>query len=168
MDNKNEIKLGRFHLLYTDPHDLAAIIESYILNVYRIQNIKRGSTVLDIGAGIGEFALLASEKIGKDGKVIAIEPSPDDFKTLQENIGENGCSNVVPINSAVSDKKEKLSLTFKGRTFEAEADSLVNILDNLDVPVNSVKYMKLDIEGGERSVIPSSLDVIRNIEYLAI
>jgi hypothetical protein len=28
--------------------------------------------------------------------------------------------------------------------------------------------MKMDIEGGERSVIPSSIDVIRKIDYLAI
>ena len=163
-----EIKFGSFRLWYNDPHDIAAIIESYVLNVYRIQKIKRGSVVLDIGAGIGEFAILASKKVGKEGKVIAIEPSPDDFKTLQDNIEENGCSNVIPINSAVSDKKEKLLLKFKGRKFEAEAETLSNILSNLDIAVNSVNYVKMDIEGGERSVIPASIDIIRRIDYLAI
>ena len=163
-----EIKFGSFRIWYNDPHDIAAIIESYVINVYRIQKIKRRSVVLDIGAGIGEFSLLASSKVGAEGKVIAIEPSPDDFKTLQINIKENGCGNVIPINSAVSDKKENLSLTFKGRDFEAEADTLVNILQNLDIPVNSVNYIKMDIEGGERSVIPSSADIIKNVDYLAI
>ena len=123
---------------------------------------------MDIGAGIGEFAILASNKVGKEGKVIAIEPSPDDFKTLQDNVEENSCSNVIPINSAVSDKKEKLLLTFKGREFEAEAETLSNILSNLDIAVNSVNYVKMDIEGGERSVIPTSIDIIRRIDYLAI
>ena len=163
-----EIKFGSFRLWYNDPHDIAAIIESYVLNVYRIQKIKRGSVFLDIGAGIGEFAILASKKVGKEGKVIAIEPSPDDFKTLQDNIEENGCSNVIPINSAVSNRKERLLLKFKGREFEAEADPLSNILSNLDIAVNSVNYVKMDIEGGERLVIPSSADIIRNIDYLAI
>ena len=139
-----------------------------MLNVYRIQKIKRGSVFLDIGAGIGEFAILASKKVGKEGKVIAIEPSPDDFRTLQDNIEENGCSNVIPINSAVSNKKERLLLKFKGREFEAEADSLSNILSNLDIAVNSVNYVIMDIEGGERLVIPSSADIIRNTDYLAI
>lgn len=168
MEKSSEIKFGNFNLWYNDPHDLAAIIESYVLNVYRIQNIKRGSVVIDVGAGIGEFAILASDKVGKDGKVVAIEPSPDDFETLQENIKKNGCSSVIPINSAVSDKKERLLLKFKGREFLAEADTLPNIIRNTGLHANSIHYMKMDIEGGERLVIPSSLDIIRNIDYLAI
>ena len=163
-----EIKFGSFRLGYNDPHDIAAIIESYVLNVYRIQKIKRGSVILDIGAGIGEFAILASKKVGKEGKVIAIEPSPDDFKTLQDNIRLNGCNNVIPINNAVSDKKERLLLKFKGPEFEAEARTLSDILSNLGIAVSSLNYMKMDIEGGERSVIPSSIDIIKRIDYLAI
>ena len=50
--------------------------------MYRIEKIKRRSVVIDVGVGIGEFAVLASDKVGKEGKVIAIEPSSDDFKTL--------------------------------------------------------------------------------------
>ena len=166
--SENGIKFGSFYLRYNDPHDVAAIIESYVLNVYRIQKIKKGSVVLDVGAGIGEFSVLASGKVGKEGKVIAIEPSPDDFKTLQVNIKENGCLNVIPINRAVSNKRERLLLKFKGREYEAEADTLYNILLNLDIAVNSLNYVKMDIEGGERLVIPSSIDIIRNIDYLAI
>ena len=73
-----ELTFRGFRIQYNDPHDIAAIIESWVLNVYRIQKIKRGSVVVDVGAGIGEFAVLASDKVGKEGKVIAIEPSPDD------------------------------------------------------------------------------------------
>lgn len=162
------IKFGNFNLEYNDPHDLAAIVESYVLNVYRIQKIETGSIVVDIGAGIGEFAVIASRRVGKKGKVIAIEPSPEDFKTLQDNIRKNKCSNIIPVNSAVSDKEEKLSLIFKGRNFEAQADTLSNIIHNLDLPVSSIRYIKMDIEGRERLVIPSSLDIISNIDYLAI
>ena len=163
-----ELTFRGYRIQYNDPHDIAAIIECYVLNVYRIEKIKRGGVVIDIGAGIGEFAILASNKVGKKGKVIAIEPSPDDFKTLQDNIEENGCSNVIPINRAVSDKKERLLLKFKGKEFETEAETLSNILSNLDIAVNSVNYVKMDIEGGERSVIPTSIDIIRRIDYLSI
>ena len=168
MDSFKELSFSGYRIRYNDPHDVAAIIESYVLNVYRIEKIKRGSVVIDIGAGIGEFAILASNRVGEEGKVIAIEPSPDDFKTLQDNIEKNRCLNVIPINSAVSDKREKLLLSFKGREFETEAETLSNILTNLGIPVNSVNYIKMDIEGGERSVIPSSIDIIRKIDYLAI
>ncbi|SIM60796.1 FkbM family methyltransferase [Cuniculiplasma divulgatum] len=164
----SRIKFGNFNLQYNDPHDLAAIIESYVLNVYRIQKIKKGGIVVDVGAGIGEFAVIASKIVGNEGKVIAIEPSPEDFKTLQYNIKKNKCGNVIPINSAVSDKKEKLSLSFKGKNFESKADTLQNIIENLKVPVNSIHYMKMDIEGAERFVIPLSIDIIKNFDYLAI
>ena len=162
------IKFGNFNLQYNNSHDLAAIIESYVLNVYRIQKIKKGSIVVDVGAGIGEFTVIASKRVGNEGRVIAIEPSPEDFKTLQYNVRENKCSNVIPINSAVSNKKEKLSLTFKEKNFESEADTLHNIIQKLRVPVNSIHYMKMDIEGAERFVIPSSIDIIKNIDYLAM
>ena len=163
-----ELTFRGFRIQYNDPHDIAAIIESYILNVYRIEKIKRGKVVVDLGAGIGEFALLASDKVGEGGKVIAIEPSPDDFKTLQDNIRLNGCNNVIPINCAVSDKKERLILKFKGKEFEAEAETLSDILSNFNIAVNSLNYLKMDIEGGEKSVIPSSIDIIKRIDYLAI
>lgn len=164
----SKMKFGNFNLQYNDPHDLAAIIESYVLDVYRIQKIEKGSIVVDVGAGIGEFAVIASKKVGNEGKVIAIEPSPEDFRTLQYNIRQNKCNNVIPINSAVSNKREKLSLTFKGKNFESEADTLHNIIQSLNVPVNSIHYMKMDIEGAERFVIPLSIDIINNIDYLAI
>ena len=163
-----ELTFRGFRIQYNDPHDIAAIIECHVLNEYHVEKIKRGSVVIDVGAGIGEFAMLASDKVGEGGKVIAIEPSPDDFETLQENIKENGCSNVIPINSAVSNKKERLLLKFKGREFEADAETLSNILSNLDIAVNSVNYVKMYIEERERSVTPASIDIIRRIDYLAI
>ena len=82
-----------------------------------------------------EFAILASNKVGKEVKVIAIESSPDDFKLLQANIEENGCNNVIMINSAVSNKKERVHLTFKGRESGACAETLSNILLNLDLAI---------------------------------
>ena len=116
--------------------------------MYRIQKIKRGSVVIDVGTGIGEFAVFAWDKVRQEGKIIAIEPSPDDFKTQQDNIRLNGCDNVLAINSAVSNKKGRLLLKFKEKEFEAKAETLSDILPNLDIAVNSLNYMKMDIEGG--------------------
>lgn len=35
-----EILFDNFYLQFNDPHDIATIIESYVLNVYKTQNIK--------------------------------------------------------------------------------------------------------------------------------
>ena len=41
---------------------------------------------IDIGANIGYYALLESKIVGKNGKVIAIEPAPLSFRLLKRNI----------------------------------------------------------------------------------
>lgn len=95
-----------------------------------------GNVVIDRVAGIGEFSVLASKLVGERGRVISIEPSPDDFITLLMNLKNNNCKNVIPLNMAVSNKPEMLNLKFKGKTFESNADSLSNILNSLGSTLN--------------------------------
>lgn len=150
------------------PHDLASIIECHVLDVYRSRYIPKHSTVVDLGAGIGEFSMLASKVIGNNGTIIAIEPSPDDFNTLTKNLKENRCNNVIPLNIAVSDHSEDLTLQFKGKRFKTKSDSLFNILNEVDIKLETIKFMKMDIEGAERIVIPLSLDIIGKLSYMAM
>ena len=129
---------------------------------------KKGNTVIDIGAGIGEFALLASKLVGPEGKVVAIEPSPDDFITLKKNLEANNCRNVIPVNKAVSDRKGVVELTFKGKEFKCDAESLIAILEDYNINHNQIDFIKMDIEGGEKFVISSSIELIKNIKFLAM
>jgi FkbM family methyltransferase len=122
--------------------------------------------VIDLGAGIGEFAVMASKCVGQRGKIIAIEPSPDDYKTLLENLRMNHCTNVFPINMAVSDKQETINLSFKGKEFPSSADTLKNIIGISGINTDSIDFMKMDIEGTERHVIPSNVDIIKGVNCL--
>ena len=45
-------------------------------------NIKKGNKVIDVGANIGYYALLENKIVGRNGQVIAIEPSPENYKML--------------------------------------------------------------------------------------
>ena len=47
-------------------------------------------------------------------------------------------------------------------------DSLAHILESLNVDKNSLKFMKMDVEGAEASIIPSSIEIVRSLDYLAI
>lgn len=49
--------------------------------------------IIDIGAHIGTFSILASSKL-KRGKVYAIEASQDSFNLLKINVALNQCNNV--------------------------------------------------------------------------
>jgi FkbM family methyltransferase len=54
--------------------------------------IKPDDTVVDLGAGIGDFAIKATRRAKK---VIAVEPNQQDFELLLRNLRANGCHNVV-------------------------------------------------------------------------
>src|SRR5919108_6579842 len=69
-----------------------------------------GDTVVDIGAHIGLYSLIAAKRVGPSGKVIAIEPDPENFKILKKNLLLNQLSNVEPLECAVYSAREKLKL----------------------------------------------------------
>ena len=163
-----ELRVAKTNIHYNDEHDIAALIENNILDVYQTRNIRRGDTVLDVGAGIGEFSIIASRLAGADGTVVAIEPSPDDFRTLLSNLKDNGCKNVIPINIGVSDGAMIVEIEFKGKKFNSKVDSLAHIMESLKVDRNRLKFMKMDVEGAEASIIPSSIEIVRSLDYLAI
>lgn len=69
-------------------HDLS----SYEPEVTRLFNdlVKPGMTVLDVGANIGYFSLLAARLVGETGTVWAFEPAPHVLDLLRRNVQENG------------------------------------------------------------------------------
>ena len=109
--------------------------------------------------------MLVSKKSGPNGRVIAIEPLPDDYETLLKNLKENRCDNVSSINVAVTDFNEELQLEFKGKTFKTMSKPLLDILNK--EKVDKINFCKMDIEGGEREVIPSNPSVFSDVQYLS-
>jgi FkbM family methyltransferase len=56
--------------------------------------LRTGMTVLDIGAHHGLYTLLASRKVGPQGRVVAFEPSTRDRNNLLKHLRLNRCKNV--------------------------------------------------------------------------
>ena len=51
--------------------------------------VKEGSRIFDIGANIGYYAVMEALMVGKEGEVIAIEPSPSNVRLLERNVALN-------------------------------------------------------------------------------
>src|ERR1700722_2008665 len=64
-----------------------------------------GMTVLDIGSHHGFYTLLASRKVGPQGKVIAVEASPRERKRLNRHLRINRCKNVAVESRALGEAK---------------------------------------------------------------
>ena len=70
------------------------------------QVIWPGARVLDVGANIGYYAVMESLLVGSGGQIVAVEPSPENYRSLNKNIRLNNRKNIVSECLAVSDKTE--------------------------------------------------------------
>src|ERR1700730_3314616 len=61
------------------------------------QYLKEGMTLVDVGANVGYYTLLAASLVGRRGRVLAFEPSPYAFERLVETIRRNNLSQVCAI-----------------------------------------------------------------------
>ena len=95
------------HLMWLDRRDALELAtrEVYERTATGIvqREINEGDVVLDIGANIGYYTLLAARLVGPTGQVIAFEPDQTNFALLRKNVEANGYRNVVLVNKAVSD-----------------------------------------------------------------
>jgi FkbM family methyltransferase len=72
--------------------------------------LRRDMTVVDVGAHHGLYTLLASKRVGWDGRVVAIEPSPRECARLEKHLRVNRCSNVVLVPCAAGEDPREADL----------------------------------------------------------
>jgi arsenite methyltransferase len=63
-------------------------------NPVALATLKEGETVLDLGSGAGFDCFLASKKVGKRGRVIGIDMTPEMIDKARENAEKDGYQNV--------------------------------------------------------------------------
>lgn len=144
--------------------------------------VKEGNCVVDLGANIGYFTLLAAKLVGQKGKVYAFEPEPRNYSYLLKNIELNNYDNVVAIQKAVSDKTATTKLficpydtghhtihqyegiqAYKPDFVDKKKDFVevdITTLDDFfkDQPID---VLKMDIEGAEPLALAGMDRVIR-------
>jgi len=162
--------------------DWEAIAEIYGRKVYTPDHfeIKGNDIVLDIGAHVGIFAVLAS-KIAKNGKIFAFEPIPETFSLLKANLSANNASNVVPINVAVSDKDGAKSffinveMPIKSSLFDFNDSRKITVrtvsLENFMKKngIRQIDFLKMDCEGAEHEILfGCSSDTLKKISKISM
>jgi FkbM family methyltransferase len=123
--------------------------------------VRQGNTVLDIGAYVGFYTLLASTLVGATGKVYAFEPLPRNLEYLKEHLRLNSITNVEIIDVAVSDfcgtaYFKEGSNRATGRINDAgkiqvRTVSLDWLIEEGEIPIPD--QIKIDVEGGELAVL---------------
>lgn len=138
--------------------------------------LKPGDSVIDIGANIGLFSIFAAKKVGKDGRVYALEPIQKTRQVLTQNIQENKVDSVVrtfPYAIGDSEKEviftvneELLGNSFKGHSSEngerVQQITLDTFVENNNI--FSVNFIKADIEGAEREMLRGAEKTIKKFK----
>jgi FkbM family methyltransferase len=123
--------------------------------------LKPGDVVIDVGANIGLYSLLAASKTGS-GRVVALEPHPVAAQRLRENVALNRLQNVEVRAEAAGAEAGSAQLTANLDTInhivsDRPADGTITVpvrtLDSLVDPGEQVALVKLDAEGFESAVL---------------
>jgi len=159
-------------VLWIDLHDLAVSQPCLQGNyepsetAYFIAKLKEGDTVLDIGANIGWYTLVAAKHIRMQGHIHAFEPRPDTLRYLKRTIHDNRLQDLVTVwPYALSDKAGKLKLVWAKNTTNPGGSFMttesisgheaveieVAVLDEL-IPDIAPDVIKIDVEGAEPRV----------------
>ena len=137
---------------------------------------REGDTIIDIGAYVGMFTVKAASLVGATGKVIAIEPSPENYDLLARNCED--LHNVTLVKKAI------MATNGMGRLYyskSAAANSLVTrwkeyvevqtiTLDDLveELGLDKVDIIKVDAEGAEIDVLKGARKVLAKGTRLVI
>jgi len=165
------------HRIFLDSRDSnnLSIYGSYEPSLTAIfeREIADGDVVLDAGANIGYYTLIAARLVGEKGKVFAFEPAPENFTLLKKNVEVNGYHNVVPVPKAVSDESGRISLFLSeessvshrisnsidgGKSVAIEATTLDDFFQDYKGNIN---FIKLDIEGAEAKALQGMSGILK-------
>lgn len=173
-----KLYLKTMHFFFFKFYDLGFLKNNFSFKYhYFVKNlIKEGDYVVDLGANLGYFSKIFSRAVGKEGKVICIEPVRVFFETLQWALRKQ--TNCVLHNYALGLENKMIELVLPKsdgvfRTglahipqdgsdnkdsyiFETEMIKGSSLL--IDLP--KLNYIKCDIEGYEEFVLPELRGVL--------
>jgi FkbM family methyltransferase len=131
--------------------------------------LRKGDLFVDVGANIGSYTVLAGAVIG--ARCISIEPIPETYEDLMQNIRINGIENIIrAYNCGIGKEDGVLRFTVSLDTAdhvavatERNAEKTIQVeIKKLDTIIGNLKpaLMKIDVEGYETEVIASADDIL--------
>lgn len=132
--------------------------------LYFEQWLRAGMTVVDVGAHVGWYTLLAARRVGPSGRVVALEPDAENRARLERHVSDNRITNVHIVPKAAAEtvgvawlQQDPANtgghrLVREGQSTRAgrvETTSLDALLEGSGARVDVIK---MDVEGAELSV----------------
>ena len=139
-----------------------------------------GNIIIDLGAGLGEEAIVYSKLVGSGGRVYAVEANPRICKVLKNVIDLNNFSNTTVLNLAISDQSGTIEIedaedsyisssvnTNKStKTFTVEAMGMDDFIEKNNIA--RIDLLKANIEGAEKFVMQTLVKHFGRVKHFAI
>jgi FkbM family methyltransferase len=139
--------------------------------------LRPGMRVVDVGANVGYYTVLASRLVGPTGTVLAFEPEPENHALLVRNLAANGCRNAHAFPVALAERAGVTQL-HRDRTnlgnpsmvganvpdpagaVEVETATLDDVLGGRGE--GPIDFMKIDVQGAEGLVLAGAARTLRH------
>lgn len=143
-------------------------------------DLQKDDLIIDIGANIGWYSLVLSQKA--QPLIYAFEPEPRNYAYFTRNLKDNHCTNVVAVNAAVDNTPGEMQLHLyknhnQGRhSFIRHAKSVGTVavktivldtfLKEKGAGDRPVKFLKIDIEGYEYNALRGAVNTLKHTEHV--
>jgi FkbM family methyltransferase len=167
----------RIFLNPTDMDDVSSAIGAsgiYEMDVSELLRslVKPRSTVIDVGANIGWFTLLAA-KLGAS-KIVAFEPDSNNLRLLRQSMMANGFRNIICYDFCVTSHEGYVSLFVvdnmcglnsiirRSPATSGEIHAKSTTLDTIvrEQEIQEIDVLKIDVEGAEAEVISGGTEAL--------
>ncbi len=149
--------------------------------------VKPGMLVLDVGANIGDYAIILSRLVGSSGTVHTFEPASSTFTKLEERLKQSKCDNVQAHQKATY--SANIPIVFNEFPEDFSVWNSIGIPEMLNpngsgeyVPIvktetvegitldsfckaheiEKIDYLKIDVEGAESDTLEGAIDLLSN------
>ena len=147
------------------------------------QSLRDGDVLYDIGANVGDYALIAAAIGGPGTKVVAVEPGYANYASLCENVQLNRLDDkIVPLPIVLGERARLGALSYRDTTAGAAIHtmdgqggaydqpvlvfSLDELIEHFQLPWPTL--VKLDVDGAEAAVLEGASRTLRRPELRSL
>jgi FkbM family methyltransferase len=136
-----------------------------------------GDIVFDVGAGVGEEAIVFSKLVGTAGRVLSIEADPSTFACLTETIRRSSLTNVTPLSCAITARDGPVTIAQSDNHI---ANTIIADVQGREVPgrtldsltrelgLDRIDLLKMNIEGAERDAVKGMTQLAKSVGHMVI
>ena len=177
-------KLQNYRIHYNNSEEYHGLKrEIFTADLYYFETENPTPFIIDAGAHIG-LSTLYFKQLFAAAQILAIEPNPQSFQFLEQNLFENQITGVETIQAALSDHTGSQTLyldetseewhsaaSFHQGSWAGTQKSKTITVPTLllsELITKPVDFLKLDIEGFEQAVLTEAKDSLSQIKELHI